>query len=506
MKKLLIIFWGIVAHSTSLFSQGTFSATYNFGNTKGIAETWDNKFIMFAQNGIGRISKVDPNTGNLDWTSEISFQGRHFFIKRIIETTDSNFVALFSQIGNPTFFGAIKVSSNGTLLWAKKYFATLSNIGLDLCATIDGGFIMVGSGCAGDNYAIRCDTGGSIIWQKHYKDLISNAGSSYRIKNAGNNNFYISGSNPGANNNKANVLFKINSAGDLLWFQKINMAGINFSFALTATIDGGATIAGNTNVLDSNIAYTYLSHFDSVGNHVWLKAYQDNYNGNSVNDLIQLNNGEYIASGNLFYNDIRNVQMLNFKTDVNGNLLWAKAGGKNQDGSGYDDNFCIKAINDSTILNGGTHSISKLNANGFGWCYTDSIHLITHLPVYTIETPTTIYSHNLNFISDTINYTYNLNPGRGPYSICTNITNIPDLDYEKAISISPNPFENEVNIRSDFNFETQISIYDITSKIIFQQYHLGSLKINTEHFSKGLYFYEIRGKNGEFKSGKIVKN
>jgi hypothetical protein len=62
-----------------------------------------------------------------------------------------------------------------------------------------------------------------------------------------------------------------------------------------------------------------------------------------------------------------------------------------------------------------------------------------------------------------------------------------------------------LNIKTNNNDVSEIIIYDIASGKLLQQTFINSVSINTSAFSKGIYFYEIRNKEGVVKKGKVVK-
>ncbi len=505
MKKSIIFFALFLLYSCPLFSQGTNSAYYLIGYVQSIARSWDDKCILFSQGGHGIISQTDTNASTIYWTSQLDYPGQNFFIHSIIQTSDSNFVALTSQIGPNSYFSAIKITETGALLWVKKYFDTVTNSAWDLAPTQDGGFILVGGGCSGQNFAIRCDTRGNIIWQNQYRDTLVYSGSAINICDAGNDEYYISGTNSNYGIYADNIVFKIDGTGNLIWFRKIVMDGPDWNGGIIASNDGGVTISGTTNVLDSTVQSSYLAHFDSAGNNLWIKVYTDGSTVNHNYGLIQLDNDNYIGAGSVYYDDIRNVQMANIKTDVNGNFISAIAGSRFEDGRGHDNTFSVKNLSSSSFLVGGT-SFSKLNSDGFGYCHSDIIYMPSITPTYTIESISPVTIH-LNFISDTITYTYNISPGMGPYLTCANATDVQSIyTSDKNISVFPNPFENSLKILVEDNLKSNVIIYDLASKIILEQEFVNSVSLNMERLARGLYLYEVRNSSGWFRTGKVVKD
>ena len=87
---------------------------------------------------------------------------------------------------------------------------------------------------------------------------------------------------------------------------------------------------------------------------------------------------------------------------------------------------------------------------------------------------------------------------------CTVGIDFPSVQNAEYL-ISPNPFTNELTIKTSSNQLSEIIFYDIASRRLLQQTFFNSVNINTTPLSKGIYFYEIKNKNGVVKKGKVVK-
>lgn len=89
-------------------------------------------------------------------------------------------------------------------------------------------------------------------------------------------------------------------------------------------------------------------------------------------------------------------------------------------------------------------------------------------------------------------------------------TGTSEENQDSEINICPNPFSDKLNITSKGNEPVEISLYDVTSRKIYNQSFTNSTTINTAHLSKGIYIYELRnnseGSGGVVKKGKLVKD
>jgi hypothetical protein len=87
---------------------------------------------------------------------------------------------------------------------------------------------------------------------------------------------------------------------------------------------------------------------------------------------------------------------------------------------------------------------------------------------------------------------------------CTSGISISDLEELKFL-VYPNPVTNELKVKSDNNKLSEIILYDIASRKLFQQKFSNSLSISTEQLSKGIYFYQLKNNAGFIEQGKVVK-
>ncbi len=85
-------------------------------------------------------------------------------------------------------------------------------------------------------------------------------------------------------------------------------------------------------------------------------------------------------------------------------------------------------------------------------------------------------------------------------------TGIGAVNSFPSFEIFPNPFRDNLNINSSDNELSEIILYDIASKKIIQKQFTGSVILNTEQLEKGLYLYEVVGRNGLMKKGKLLKD
>lgn len=69
----------------------------------------------------------------------------------------------------------------------------------------------------------------------------------------------------------------------------------------------------------------------------------------------------------------------------------------------------------------------------------------------------------------------------------------------------PNPVINEVTFNTTGSESAEIILSDIASRQLLHQQFIKSVTLNTTSFAKGIYFFEMRTKNGVVKNGKLLK-
>jgi hypothetical protein len=76
---------------------------------------------------------------------------------------------------------------------------------------------------------------------------------------------------------------------------------------------------------------------------------------------------------------------------------------------------------------------------------------------------------------------------------------------EDNIKVFPNPIVDRLNITIANNELSEITLFDLSSRIHFQETFSNSISINTDILEKGMYIYKVRSKNRIIKTGKIIK-
>lgn len=93
----------------------------------------------------------------------------------------------------------------------------------------------------------------------------------------------------------------------------------------------------------------------------------------------------------------------------------------------------------------------------------------------------------------------------GSYIISRQNVGINEIGAKSEVNIYPNPFFDNINIKTNENELTEIVFYDVTSRRVIDSHFTNLISFNTNQLAKGIYFYEVRNKDGLISTGKVVK-
>lgn len=262
----------------------------------------------------------------------------------IQHTLDGNYI--ISAMANDAFgaddFMLLKITTGGSLLWAKTYGSTGGERPYYVTSCTDGGYIMSGStnsfGAGGnDVYLVRTDSDGNLLWSKTVGGTASDFG--WFVVQASDGGFVTCGATNSFGGPTYNgYLFKNDSGGNLLWTKVFNGTGGDIFYGMSNTSDGGVIVTGYTATNSFGSSDVWLVKTDSNGDTLWTRQY-----GKITEDagwaVIETNDGGYAVTGDMHKDTVtpgaHNTVLL--KTDSGGNMQWANLYGSNPGSEvGYD--------------------------------------------------------------------------------------------------------------------------------------------------------------------------
>lgn len=458
---------------------------------------------------------------NINWQSGLG--GNHTDVYTNITLGNSNTFYLFSGVSRsdsscdksennrsyPIFeedYWVGAINSNGTKIWDR----TLGGSALETYSKIvqlsTGDIIVAGSSSSpadGDKtvsnfgmydwWIVKLDSAGNKIWDKVYGnsnqeqttannlDLLALDNGNYLF--AGKTNSESGGTITDSSRGGQDFwISMIDSSGTQIWDKRYGGSSGEFLFDVAETKDGGYIMCGASNspisgeVSDtSRGGYDYwIVKVDSSGNKVWDKRYGGS-NLDEAKSIQETADGGYLVGGNTRSGmglDLSEPQYgfsdyWILKLDSLGNKVWDKrfgGYGGNSDFSGF------VILPDSSILLFGS-SDSTLSP---------------------VKTDPGYGSGDLWLIR----FAYN------DSTVGVNEVNTNNFEF----SLYPNPATNELIIYSNSNLAIQnFSLYDLTGRLMYEQFGLDKMTVNISHLEPAIYFYQILDSRNQLYNGKFLK-
>ncbi|MGB4095655.1 MAG: T9SS type A sorting domain-containing protein [Bacteroidales bacterium] len=384
----------------------------------------------------------------------------------VLQTNDNGYIVVGSnRISIDTvYMYIIKTDINGDTLWTKT-LTSRYNFGYSVQQTNDNGYIIVGEtkdnynyGCESDVYIVKINENGDTLWTRTYggpyEGTLNNDIGQFVLQ-TNDNGFIIAGGTEkwGYSGWKNIYLIRTDINGDTLWtktYGETCEVCENWAFSMTKTNDSGYVICGYIQNYDTYGKDVYIMKIDSIGNQQWYKTYGGIYDdvGRSI---YKTNDNGYIITGYTESFGVGNCDVYLIKTDINGDILWARTYG----GAENDVGYSVQQTNDNGyIISGSTRS--------FGDGSSD---------VYLIKTDE---NGNIEFINN--------------------------FNKKISLDIFPNPNNGTFTIQLDeAHSNVSIYVYDLNGRIVYSKNGLFD-QLNTEiiklpDVSDGLYYLHLSSEN-----------
>lgn len=457
--------WGMIESIAPLATGG-----YAIAGNKFVGEVSDNnRDFMVA---------VIDNYGNTKW-SKIFGGPNYDYGKDVKIDADGNLVVVGS-IQSPTIdyftaskgyydVGVMKIdTSNGDVIWAKRYGGNMPDYGYSIWTTTDGGYLVGGtSGSKTDD--VSANNGGQDAW-----------------------------------------IFKIDTDGTLLWEKNFGTGSNDYAYRAQETTDGGYVFFGtSTNDM-------WVVKVDSSGTEEWNKKF-----GGTIEDHCyvgqQTSDGGYILSGfakssnGEFTTNAGEEDGWVLKLSSSGTVEWKHSLATNR----IDRIFSVKETEDGDFIYIGTSqnkvylmsslTIAKLSSSG------------TEVWNKTLQNTSNFYGYQMLDIIETHDDGYMLVGGIGAvqtevfYNSLRSylmkfggtdndgVTNIFSPKKSNALTLYPNPAATEFKVNIDQ--PTEIRIVNVLGETVLVDHAApGESTIDVSSLAPGTY-YVLAGNNS---SGQLV--
>ncbi|MCI5057616.1 MAG: T9SS type A sorting domain-containing protein [Flavobacteriales bacterium] len=444
--------------------------------------------------------KMDTQ-GNLIWAKAYGGVGddRGF---EVISTTDNGYL----MIGTEESLGpgssnilVIKTDALGNVVWSKTYGGSSTERGFSGQQTFDGGFIIGGytdSFGAGsfDFYLIKIDAAGNMQWTKTYGGTSDDKGKSVRQTLDGGFVFR------GITSSSETMVIRTDSLGNLQWsktYETYLGGGFDDKHNIDVTSDGGSVFS----ISPSNSDYDAgLMKLDQNGNVQWVNAFDIGGASQQCYAVKQTSDQGYILCG---YADQLTVGgFFAVKTDASGAHEWSKihyGGSWAYDITELPNNSYVAVGDGITNLGQGyNYYFAKMDSAGNTNCYDTTLTVSSVIPTYseTNKSLTTGSGGTENVFNPTVSTAGNLS------LVCQALYDN-EVTLSPEIAIFPNPNNGMFTLTMDQQFES-FTIYDAKGQIVTNKRVRSDLKQEAiSGLTKGVYVIHFKGKD-VFKSKRVI--
>ncbi|MCK4928528.1 MAG: hypothetical protein KAR76_02225 [Methanosarcinales archaeon] len=242
--------------------------------------------------------------------------------------------------------------------WAIDLGGNREEIIHDVIQTTDGGYIAVGMtrgmSSSDDVYVVKLSASGEVEWELNYGGTKKDFAKSIRQTSDG--GYIVGGGTYSFNVGVVDFyILKLDSYGQLQWWQKLGGSQTDVCESIIETKDGGYMAAGQSwmNILDGN---AYMVKLNSEGQVVWEKSIGGGLEDGAY-DVQQTSDQGYIFTGYTRSAGDGSYDVYVVKTDSSGNVKWTSTFGGNND----DQAFSLVQHRDGYVVAGHSKSNSALS-------------------------------------------------------------------------------------------------------------------------------------------------
>jgi hypothetical protein len=211
--------------------------------------------------------------------------------------------------------------------FSKTYGGAYWDVAYSVQQTSDGGYILAGytsSFSAGyyDILLIKTDASGNIIWAKTYGGTDDDR--AYSVQQTSDGGYIVAGGTESFGAGGDILLIKTDASGNIIWAKTYGGTDVDGASSVQQTSDGGYIVGGGTYSFGAGSADIFLIKTDVNGNIIWAKTYGGT-DYDWATSVRQTYDGGYIVAG--VTGSFGSWDIFLIKTDANGNLSWAKTYG-----------------------------------------------------------------------------------------------------------------------------------------------------------------------------------
>jgi hypothetical protein len=239
--------------------------------------------------------------------------------------------------------------ANGDTSWTRTYGGPARDIAYGVCATMDGGFVLVGetrssgSGLS-DLFLVKADSQGDSLWANAYGGSEQEMG--YSVIETADSGFIAVGFTESSGSGMGDIyILKTNASGDSIWAKTFGGPYDERAMRIEHATDSGFVITGYSSSFGAGGTDVYTLHISNNGDSIWALAHGGSQNECGY-DIQAAPGGGYLIAGKTlsFGSGDEDVYLLHLNDD--GDTIWTQTfGGPSGDGA-----VCLIIMPDHGLL------------------------------------------------------------------------------------------------------------------------------------------------------------
>ena len=201
-------------------------------------------------------------------------------------------------------------------------------------------------------FIVKLSNAGSVVWQRIWNGPTIVGVTDTSVAVAADGSVYLAGITVDGGGDA--VLLKFDPNGNLLWQRAWGGTESDSAGAVATSGDGSVYVAGRTTSFGTSSAGVFVLKFDSSGNLVWQRLWDDAAGSEAV--AVTPDGSVYAASSKLRSNTLAQFDVMVLKLSPAGDLIWARTYGA---GEVVDARGGIAAAADGSIYTAGAIQAAK---------------------------------------------------------------------------------------------------------------------------------------------------
>lgn len=443
-----------------------------------------------------------PDTSRESSTSVTTVNDGHFLLA----------TSVYDSIKRPQIC-VLKIDSMGNVMWSKKYLTEGLGVVYSVKQTSDNGFILSGSTKkSGTNkmyaLALKINSNGNLMWGNKSAEADSIGAAFYNVTEVPGQGYVFAGYSE-----KSAILLRTDMMGNVVWNKRFFNGSVGYLNSIIYTSDNSLLITGQNKLATMLHGSYFIAKLDINGNFLWAKADQQtaSYSGGYGSDIKERNN-EYYFLGYVA-NPIPS-QMLG-KISANGNLIWCKNFYSTFHSFNYESGTLEATLDGgfSFATIGGifpsiySTAFVKTDASGNAGCDIHNYAMI--LNTLTI-TPLSGFTTSACAVEAAVTLTLS-NTVPHDSLMCATIldpmtTGIQDVISLSEVKVYPNPGNGIFTISIDKMVQNGrlVVLNMMGEQIHTQRIESGESTVNMSKQAAGAYFYKLIESRQVIKTGKLI--